>query len=289
MKKLYKPSTYQILCFALVAILGLSFCLLNLMSNNQNSCVYSAKAKQENHTDKIALPIIMYHSTYHKNTGKYVLHPDQLEKDFIYIKQNGYTAINTNDLLNFVHSNVPLPDKPIMLTFDDGAKTNYLYAYPLLKKYNLKAVFAVVGKWADDEELAKGSSLSYQMIKEMHESGLVEIQSHSYDMHKSKGRVGMSKNKNESDDEYRAALKADLEMVKNNLYNKLGIKVTAVAYPFGAFCALSNEILRELGYKAAFICTEKVNYIDKNSDLFLLGRYNRPNGISSESFFNKLK
>jgi len=290
MKNRLNISSYRVWCFALFLILAMSLCLLAAVPKQvmdkplaEDIRVASANAAAT------PLPIIMYHSIFHKDTGKYVLHPEQLEKDFIYIKNNGYTTIVVKDLIDFIENGVPLPDKPIMLTFDDGAKTKYLYAFPLLKKYDLRAVFAVVGKWIDDEEVKKGSSLTYEQIKEMADSGLVEIQSHSYDMHKSKGRVGMRQKKGECENEYRQALKEDLGRVKDSLNDRLGIKVTAVAYPFGAFSDLTNSILRELGYKAVFICTEKVNFIDKDSDLFNLCRFNRPSGISSERFFAKLK
>lgn len=257
--------------------------------NSLSTAIEDSKEDNKESPKKIALPIVMYHSIFDKNVGKYVLSPSQLEKDLEYIVKNGYTTIFASDLINYVENGVCLPDKPIMLTFDDGAKTKYLYAYPLLKKHNLRAVFFVVGKWTDDEETKKGSSLTYEMIDTMHKSGLIEIQHHSYDMHKDKGRIGMSQKKGESDIEYKEALRQDLTRMKDGFKGRLGIEMTAVAYPYGAFSALSNSILQELGYKAAFICTEGINYIDRDSDLFMLKRYNRPSGISSEEFFRRMR
>jgi len=284
---------YRAWCFLLFMVLSLSLCLPGLITNNTNPASYYNIEIASVPTSAM-LPIIMYHATHHKNTGKYTLHPDQLERDFIYLTQNGYTAITVKDLLNYIDNDVPLPKKPVMLTFDDGSLTNYLYAFPLLQKYNLRAVFAVVGAWLDDNYdkdgnvIKSGSNINYEQLRTMIDSGLVEVQSHSYDMHKNKERVGMRQKKGECETEYRAALKEDLEKVKKRLRDKAGAEVNAIIYPYGAFSKLTEEVIKDLGYRAAFTCTEGINYINKDTDLFLLKRYNRPSGISSEMFFSKM-
>lgn len=67
----------------------------------------------------VKLPIIMYHSILKdpKYTGKYVITPDQLEQDLIYLTENGYTTVTVQDLINHVQGTASLPEKPIMLTF----------------------------------------------------------------------------------------------------------------------------------------------------------------------------
>ena len=90
----------------------------------------------------VRLPIIMYHHVLKDSNkwGKYIVSPKEVEKDIIYLKEQGYTTILMEDLINFVYNNGKLPDKPILLTFDDGYMSNYTYVLPLLKKYDCKAV-----------------------------------------------------------------------------------------------------------------------------------------------------
>ena len=120
--------------------------------------VYNSSEKEpynpviaQNDGEEIILPIIMYHSLLkdEKYQGKYVLSPDLFESDLKYLEQNGYTTIVIQDLIDYFDKGTPLPEKPIMLTFDDGYYNNYLYAYPLLKKYNSKAVISINGFYTE--------------------------------------------------------------------------------------------------------------------------------------------
>lgn len=240
------------------------------------------------------VPIIMYHCIHNKNTGKYLLHPSVLEEDLIYLKEKGFNPIVIKDLIDFKEHKKSLPSKPIMLTFDDGNITNYTNAYPLMKKYGFKCVMAVVGAYVDtnyddngNKIRSSASSVSYEHLAEMSKSGLVEIQSHTYDMHKLNPRRGLAKKQGESEEEYEKILTYDLMRFQRQVYEKAGITSTAVAYPFGSYSKSTAEILKKAGFKAAFTCSEGINYITEKSDLFLLKRYNRPSGISTESFFDR--
>ena len=231
---------------------------------------------------QVPLVILMYHCIRPRESRKYVISPTLLEKDLIYLRDNGFTTVTVADLIRFQTDGTPLPKKPVMLTFDDGSRTNYLYAYPLLQKYGMRAVMAVVGTYIEKSYKSDGSldsscktSLTFEQIREMSESGSVEIQSHSYDCHKSGARNGMKSKSGESMEDYARFLKNDLFKLESILREKSGVSCTAVAYPFGAVNRDTVEIVKALGYKASFTCTEGVNYIDRNTDLFWLKRYNR--------------
>ena len=198
------------------------------------------------------------------------------------------------DLIDFQEYGKAFPDKPIMITFDDGYYNNYVNAFPLFKKHKIKCVMSVVGKYIDDNykngKLSPtGSHVTYEQIEEMHKSGFVEIQCHTYNMHNSKGRLGMSKKKKETLEEYQKALKEDLMRLQTNLKEKLNITCTTVCYPFGEYSKETEGIIKGLGFKAALTCNEGINVITKDSNLFYLKRYNRPYGKSSESFFKKIE
>ncbi|MEG0771015.1 MAG: polysaccharide deacetylase family protein [Clostridia bacterium] len=259
---------------------------------------FEAKDTMSNKIEEgIRVPIIMYHSILNepKRAGKYVVSENQLEKDIIFLKDNGYSAITVSDLIEYKENDeYILPLKPIIITFDDGYYNNYVYAYPLMKKYNFKCVISVVGEYSaknkPDEILrANYSHLTFEQIKEMNESGYVEIANHSFNMHtNSKTRNGSGKNKNESIEKYSEIFIDDTTKLQNMLFEQSSLSPTCYTFPFGKMCEEANPLLKEMGFKATLSCYEKINYITKDSDLFGLFRFNRPSGKSSEQYFNKI-
>ena len=250
-----------------------------------------------NKSESIKLPVIMYHLVL-KNPGsknRFIVSEKTFENDLKYIKSNGFTTILVKDLIDYTENKKELPEKPILLTFDDGAYNNYLYAFPLAQKYNARFVFSPIGKEADRYEKAKDENPSYshtnwEKIIEMSKSELVEIQNHTYNMHGSKKpRIGCTKAKNETDEKYKENLAKDLLKEQKLIEEKTGIKPTAFFYPFGAISDKSEEIIKSLGFKATFDCENKMNFITKNpACLFRLHRFLRPPDISSEEFFEKI-
>lgn len=99
--------------------------------------------------DEIELPIIMYHSLLKYQKSTYIVHPNIFEEDLKYIQSKGYSTITMTELINYVYNDAPLPEKPIIITFDDGYYNNLSYAVPLLHKYNMKAVVSIVGEYSD--------------------------------------------------------------------------------------------------------------------------------------------
>ena len=149
-------------------------------------------------TDSVKLPVIMYHSLLkdEKLQNDYTVSPTLFENDLKYLSENGYTTVVVKDLTDYVYGKKSLPEKCIMLTFDDGYYNNYYYALPLLKKYNCKAVISPIASVSEKFTETKDISVTYGHItfddmKEMSDSGYVEIQNHSYDMHSLKSRKGV--------------------------------------------------------------------------------------------------
>lgn len=244
------------------------------------------------------LPVVMYHqlTKNQKKSGKYVLTVEQFEKDLMFLKSKGYQSVTVKQLIEFSQVKGDIPEKSILITFDDGQETLYEYALPLLEKYGFTAVGFVVGALADyyteiDDHNLSYSYLNWQQIKEMSEGNIIEIESHSFDLHKNTGnRSGIKKKKEETVEQYREFLCSDVAKMKTAMENNTGKNPVAFAFPFGSFSRESTEILKECGFKMTLTCEERVNKIKKAEpeSLFGLGRYNRPEGISSESFFEKM-
>lgn len=244
------------------------------------------------------LPIVMYHqvTTRPSRAGRYAVTAEQLEKDFVYIASRGYTPITAAELLDHINDGVPLPEKPIMITFDDGFETFVTIVMPLLEKYNLKAVVSIIGSCTDffsenEDHNTSYSYLTWEQAAALTENEHAEVQNHSDNMHRSvNGRKGANKKRGESLEDYRAALTLDAGNMQKKLFENTGSAARVYAFPFGAYCKDSREIIREMGFEAIFVCEERINYIDlENTDwLFNLGRFNRASGKSSEKFFSRL-
>lgn len=243
----------------------------------------------------IKLPIIMYHYILKnpKYWGKYVISPDDFENDIIYLKKEGYTTIVMKDLIEFVYSKKDLPEKPIMLTIDDGYETDYTYILPLLEKYNCKAVVSIVGEYVDrctEDSICNTAYLDWNQVKELVESPYIEIQNHSYSMHEDQIRKGSCKMKNESYEEYQKALQNDVGKMQILVEEKTGYIPTAFTYPYGFISKESNEILTDMGFLATLSCYTGVNFLSGNKDeLYELKRFNRPKGINQEQFFRQFE
>ena len=245
--------------------------------------------------EKVVLPIIMYHSFLKdpRSQGKYVLPPSLFEEDLKYLEENGYETVTVADLVAYYENGKPLPEKPVMLTFDDGYYNNYVYAYPLLKKYNAKAVLSIIGicseKFSEsNDENANYSHVTWDEIKEMSDSGLVEIQNHSDNLHtRDKGRKGARKKQGENELEYQNMLEDDLSKLQELLYEHCGIIPTAFAYPFGAVSDASIPVIKKMGFKASFTCLQRINILESEEDLMLMNRFLRT-GDNSEKFFSSL-
>jgi len=224
----------------------------------------------------------MYHGfTSGGKTSEYVIDASDFENDIIFLKENGFNFVNTYDLVNYVYSGIPLPKKPIMLTFDDGYLNNYTYVFPIIKKHNIKVVISPIGYYVEyysslNERNPLYTQLTDKEITEMQNSGLVDFQNHSYNMHSLNDRKGSSIKQNELPDDYIREFCYDLKKAEDVLQNITGIKPHAYVYPFGIYSSESLSVLKQSGYKITMRCYEGFNFISKNKEcLYMLKRFNR--------------
>lgn len=250
--------------------------------------------------EAVDLPVLMYHHILKspKRWGDYVISPEQFEEDLKYIKAQGYTTVSVEEILDYLEEQKPLPKKPILITFDDGYESTYAYAFPLLQEYQMKAVVSIIGKYTDfySGNVTKNVSYSHAnwtQLKEMVDSGLIEIGNHTYDLHKSGAgeRKGIQKLPEESDEAYCRLLTEDVTALNQAISRELGYISDIFAYPFGTFSEECDPLLHELGFQVILICEEKVNHLTPgdytHSEVLKLCRFNRSSGISSAKMFEK--
>ena len=266
------------------------------------TCLFGASETENAAVGKeyeaVRLPVIMYHGVLDREQGQnqYMIDVKYFEDDLKYLTENGYQTVTVDDLVQYFDCGTPLPEKAVMLTFDDGYYNNYALAYPLLKKYQCRAVLSPLGIEADKAETPEQaqnrsvlySQCSWKELAEMAHSGLVELQNHSFDLHHTdKGRQGAAPKKGEDAEEYRKMLIKDLQEANRAIHKGAGVTPICFTCPFGAKSEETLRVVKELGFRAMMDCEEKINVLKSPDDLYALHRYLRPNGISAQEFFDR--
>ena len=252
------------------------------------SAVVSAYQPEQ---EGVFLPVVMYHSIVDNGKGDYQLSPAQFEDDLRYLKSHGYETVSAAQLVSYTRGEGTLPERPVMLTFDDGFYNNLSAALPLLERYDMCAVVSIVGRYTDelaaaDPHAERYSYLTWEDVSELLASGRIEIGSHTWDMHSNDERAGCSIRIGEDPQAYADTLRDDLGRLQMRCEEMTGATPTVFAYPYGFICRESIPVLQELGFTCTLTCYEKPNYITRDKRcLYGLSRYNRPPGVSSEVFF----
>ncbi len=246
----------------------------------------------------VQLPILMYHNVLKdtSRTGKYTITPGKFEEDLIYLKSNGYETVSAKQLVQYVHGGIPLPKKPVMLTFDDGMYNNMQYILPILEKHDSCAVFSVVGSYTDEytksnEVNPAYSYMRWQDISELSKSGRIEFGNHSYNFHTISGsRYGTKKKKTEDSLEYINIFYQDTQKMQSEFLSNCNFRPIIYTYPFGSYSKESSRVLKKMGFLITLSCEEGINKLTNDSEcLYFMRRFNRDGRMSSGEFFRRLK
>lgn len=244
----------------------------------------------------VRLPILMYHqiSENPERWGKFVISPEEFEEDMKILDERGYTPITVNQLAAYTRGKFKMPKKPVMITFDDGYQSDYVYAFPILKKYQFKAVCSTVGAYTEmySQNIRKHinyAHLSWQEMREMLASGLVEFQNHSYNLHNyDYTRKGCLKKYNESQGHYDKLLREDFEKSQQLFLENLGFEPICFTYPFGSTNDDLLQHVKDFGFLASLGTYERVNEITGNpAELYDLKRFNRHHGCDIRKILDK--
>ncbi len=220
---------------------------------------------------------------------------------FDWLKGAGWTVVSLDDLSDAASGRRKLPDKAILLTFDDGYESLYTRVFPLLKAYNYPAVAPLVGSWMEDnpdgkvlygdDRIARTTFVSWAEAREMQASGLVEFASHSYDLHRGvqanpqgnstpavvTWRYDPHSRSYEDDAGYAARIRADLLRSAAMMEAQLGRRPRVIAWPYGRYTGPALQVARQLGF--SFGLTLDAEPAD-TSDLYTIHRY-YPSGAAS--------
>jgi len=223
---------------------------------------------------KKGLCIFMYHHVGPLdgiNDECYYIAPDLFSKQMSFLLENGYQPLSLWEVQEAFELKRKLPEKPVLITLDDGWLDNYVHAYPILKEKNIPAtIFLTPGLIGTDKHL-----LSWAQISEMHESGLIQFASHGY-THK--------RLRDLSNEEVLFELKESKKALEE--FYKQPVK--SFCYPFGAFDRRVRRLVFEAGYTLDYGTRKGINAWPWSQNRPLLRAHVMANE-SLENFSNELK
>ncbi|CNE40314.1 outer membrane N-deacetylase [Yersinia nurmii] len=199
-----------------------------------------------------------------------------LNDQFAWLRNNNYVPVSIEQILTARNGGKPLPKRAVLLTFDDGYSSFYERVYPLLIAYNWPALLAPVGTWLDtpaDKKVDFGGLMTdrkrfatWEQIREMSRSGLVEVGAHTYASHygangnpqgntepAAVSRIFDRKTKTyESEAAYRQRMEKDVALITERVKQATGKSPRAWVWPYGAAGGTALEIVANHGYQLAF-------------------------------------
>lgn len=211
------------------------------------------------------VPIVMYHDVLTEPEVFFDLTPEQLETQLEKIVAQGLTPVSLDQVVQHLRMGTPLPQKPILLTFDDGYAGHFEHVYPLLKKYQMPAVFSIFpGKL--DGEVAGRSTVTWKQLKEMAADPLITIASHS---------VTHPPNLTQVSDEQ---LRHEVIDSKARLEAELGMSIKYFTYPAGHYDERVEAAVRDAGYLAALTMRERdEKFAGESESLLAIERFGQSN------------
>ena len=207
---------------------------------------------------KYVVPIIMYHSVNpqpNPEIKRLIVSPETFKRQMRFLKEHKYNVLPLEAVVSFIKDRKRFPPRTVAITFDDGYRDNYIYAFPVLKKYNLPATIFII---VNEVERPQGDRLGWREIKEMQDSGIISIGSHTI------GPEPLVKIKSKEE------VKRQIFDSKKILEQKLGSKVNIFSYPEGMFDAKIRQLVIDAGYIAAVATKPGERYPD--DDVFALKR-----------------
>ena len=225
-----------------------------------------------------SVPILTYHHVNPMPGEMITVTPDHFEQQMAFLLRERYRSLFIDELLDWMGGRMVLNQKAVVLTFDDGYRDNYRFAFSILKEYGMKATVFLVTGWADADRgerkeprlfshqecrrlaergEAARMALSWEEAREMETSGLIRIESHTH--HHQKNLFADS-----------ASLRESLRLSQEAFQRHLGKKSACLCWPGGRYNKESLEIAGQLGFRSC--CTTERGVNVSGQDPFRLKR-----------------
>jgi biofilm PGA synthesis lipoprotein PgaB len=233
------------------------------------------------------LTILTYHEIADADRAlipDYAVSPTMFVRQIDWLRNNGYHFVTIDDLLADKAGRRLLPEKAVLITFDDGYRSVYDYAWPLLKMLHIPSVVAVVGTWEEDKgqvnfdghEIPRDKLMTWRELRELSQSGLVEIGSHSYDLHRGipgnpQGNLQPAattrrwlpeRHAYEDEASYRQRVAADLKRSSDIILQRIGRAPRVIAWPYGRYTYELRDLAAKFGMTIGLTLDDGANMED---------------------------
>jgi biofilm PGA synthesis lipoprotein PgaB len=234
--------------------------------------------------DRGELTILSYHEIADKAdalTPAYAVTPTNFLRQMDWLRTHGYRFVSVDDLLASRAGKRPLPDRAVLVTFDDAYQSVRVHAWPVLQMFRIPAVVSVVGSWLDQKELVdldgkpqpRRRMISWDALREMGQSGLVEVGSHSWDLHRGivanpQGNLQPAatnrswfpdRKRHEDETSYRQRIEADLSRSVADIKKHTGKAPRVITWPYGRYNATTVAIAERLGFRVGLTLLDGAN------------------------------
>lgn len=214
-------------------------------------------------------PVLMYHNIAEwKKPNPYVVSPTVFDLQMHWLKENGYTAVSYEDFYKAFAGKKKIPEKPMVITFDDGDLNQYEHAFPILKKYGFTGIFFV-----STNVIGGRNAVSWDMLKEMRDAGM-EIGSHTM-THRDLIKLSAEE------------VARDFAGSKGILERNLGIPIEFLAYPGGSYNEAIVKATQKAGYASAVSVRRGVFHSKKDESFYSIKRVHVDNELAS--FIKKIR
>lgn len=211
---------------------------------------------------------------------------DHLVEQFSWLRDNGYQPVSIEQILAAGRGGPALPDKAVLLSFDDGHRSFYTRVLPILKAFNWPAVMAPVTSWVDvpgGQDIDFGGKLierkhflTWQQIAEIARSGLVEIGAHTDNLHfgitgnpqgneqpaAATHRYDPATGSYETDEAFKRRISRDVELITSKIRQATGKPPRVWVWPYGAAQGQALQVVKEHGYEMAMTLGDGLAYVD---------------------------
>lgn len=198
----------------------------------------------------------------------------QFEDVLKVIKTEGYTTITEKEYIDYYKGSGRVPAKSVLLTIDDGFEDVYRNAYPLLKKYKMKAVIFPITSDVDKGTRFNAKMMTYEQMIEMTASGYIEIGNHTDDLHfrgngYKEGYEAMIYNRDKNEhlikDRY-SYIKQDALKAESKILENTNIKINSISFPYGAYDKTALKVFKDLNYQVGYTTQPGLNLFGEGAD-----------------------
>ncbi len=233
------------------------------------------------------IPVLMYHHVNPHKGDTVTVTPDVFEGQMRHLRESGYRALTIDELVSYIAGETVLKQRAVVVTFDDGWLDNFIYAFPVMKRYNINACIFIVTDWVNNSATDASPSVTVPAHKEskslirkgragevilgwdhiiaMQESGLMEFYAHT----RSHARCTTLSAQE---------LLSEVGESKRAIENHLSKPCPYMCWPYGEYNDAALKAAREVGYKALFTTVHGV--VNPGSDPFAIKRIVIKDGIA---------